>query len=235
MVNSWPTSSSSPVVMITKTHTGSFAQNQRQATYTVTVSNSAVAGPTSGSVTGTETVPSGLLIVSMAGTGWNCAANSCTGIDVLARGGSYPAITVTVNVAANASSPQVNQVSVSGGGSATASATDSTTIIVIPGAPAGLLATAGNLQVGLSWNASSGATSYNVLRSTTNSGPYTTIVTGVTATGYTDTGVINGTTYYYVVQAVNSACTSPNPNHATATPCAPPAVPTVLSAIPGHR
>ena len=43
-------------------------------------------------------------------------------------GASYPAITVTVNVAANAASPQTNQVSVSGGGSATANATDSTTI-----------------------------------------------------------------------------------------------------------
>ena len=43
----------------------------------------------------------------------------------------YPAITVTVNVASNAASPQVNQASVSGGGSATAGASDSTTILLI--------------------------------------------------------------------------------------------------------
>src|SRR5260370_23564973 len=129
MVNSWPTSSSSPVVMITKTHTGSFAQNQRQATYTVTVSNSAVAGPTSGMVTVTETVPSGLILVSMAGTGWNCAANSCTRSDVLGRGGRHPAITVTVNVAAHASSPQVNHVAVSAGGAPTAIPTHSPHLI----------------------------------------------------------------------------------------------------------
>src|SRR5262245_35202179 len=51
-----------------------------------------------------------------------------------------------------------------------------------PPAPTNLVATPGNAQVSLSWNASSGATSYNVKRSTTSGGPYTTIATGVTAT-----------------------------------------------------
>ncbi|MCA1607668.1 MAG: hypothetical protein LC775_19875, partial [Acidobacteria bacterium] len=41
-----------------------------------------------------------------------------------------------------------------------------------PAAPTGLTATAGNAQVALSWTASSGATSYNVKRSTTSGGPY---------------------------------------------------------------
>jgi fibronectin type 3 domain-containing protein len=71
-----------------------------------------------------------------------------------------------------------------------------------PATPTGLAATAGNAQVGLSWNASSGATSYNLKRATVNGGPYSTI-TNVTATSYTDTNVANGTTYYYVVSAVN--------------------------------
>jgi uncharacterized repeat protein (TIGR01451 family) len=117
---------------IAKTHTGNFTQGQQNATYTVTVSNAANAGPTSGTVTVTETVPSGLMFVSMAGTGWTCpgtAANNCTRSDALNGGASYPSITVTVNVAANASSPHVNMVSVSGGGSATASITDATTIL----------------------------------------------------------------------------------------------------------
>jgi hypothetical protein len=48
--------------------------------------------------------------------------------DALAGGSSYPAIGVTVNVAANATSPQVNSVSVSGGGSAPANGSDNTTI-----------------------------------------------------------------------------------------------------------
>jgi C1A family cysteine protease/sugar lactone lactonase YvrE len=119
-----------PVLTVTKTHTGNFTQGQTGATYTVTVSNAAPAGPTGGTVTVTETVPTGLALVSMAGTGWTCLAGgtTCTRSDALAVGASYPAITVTVNVAANASSPQVNTVGVSGGGSGSANATDSTTI-----------------------------------------------------------------------------------------------------------
>ena len=68
-----------------------------------------------------------------------------------------------------------------------------------PAAPAGLIATAGSAQVSLSWNASSGATSYNVKRSTTSGGPFTTIATGVTSTSFTNTGLTNGTTFFFVV------------------------------------
>ncbi len=122
-----------PVLSITKTHVGNFTRGQTGATYTVTVSNGAAAGSTIGTtVTVTETVPSGLTLVSMAGTGWTCASGgtTCTRSDVLAPGSSYPAITVTVNVSASATSPQVNNVSVSGGGSVNpANASDSTTIV----------------------------------------------------------------------------------------------------------
>jgi hypothetical protein len=113
------------------THSGNFTRGQTGATYTVTVSNGATAVPAIGTVTVTLTVPSGLTLVSMAGTGWTCpgtAANNCTRSGALAAGTSYPAITVTVNVAANATSPQTNSVTVSGGGSASAIATDPTTI-----------------------------------------------------------------------------------------------------------
>ncbi len=65
-----------------------------------------------------------------------------------------------------------------------------------PPAPTGLVATAGNAQVSLSWTASSGATSYNVKRATVTGGPYTTIASPTT-TSHTDTTVVNGTTYYY--------------------------------------
>ncbi|HYA64930.1 MAG TPA: DUF2341 domain-containing protein, partial [Candidatus Sulfotelmatobacter sp.] len=217
LVNNWATSSNPVALTITKTHTGNFTQGQQHAIYTVTVSNGANAGPTNGMVTVTETPPSGLTLLSMAGTGWTCTANSCTRSDVLDGGGSYPAITVTVNVAANASSPQVNQVSVSGGGTATASATDSTTIIVTPSPPTGLSVRAGIAQISLSWNSSAGATSYNVLRSTTNGGPYTKI-TNVSTLSDTDTGLTNGTTYYYVVTAVNASGESGYSNQASATP-----------------
>ncbi len=106
-----------------------------------------------------------------------------------------------------------------------------------PPAPAGLAATPGNAQVTLSWNASSGASSYNVKRATTSGGPYTTIASGVTSTSLANSGLTNGTTYFYVVSAVNSSGESGNSNQASATPQAtqtPPAAPTGLSANAGN-
>ena len=119
-----------PTLSISKTHTGNFAQGQQRAIYTVKVSNAAGVSATSGAVTVTEAVPSGMTLVSMAGTGWTCPANgtTCSRTSALSAGSSYPPITVAVNVAADAGSPQLNQVSVSGGGSAPANASDSTTI-----------------------------------------------------------------------------------------------------------
>jgi glucuronoarabinoxylan endo-1,4-beta-xylanase len=93
--------------------------------------------------------------------------------------------------------------------------------VTVPNTPTGLTATAGNAQVSMTWNASAGATSYNVKRSTTSGGPYTTIGSPTTAS-YTDTGVTNGTTYYYVVSAVNSAGESGNSAEVKATPNAQP-------------
>ncbi len=89
---------------------------------------------------------------------------------------------------------------------------------VPPAAPANLIATANNAQVGLTWIASSSATSYNVKRSTSNTGPYTVIATNITEVGYLDLGVVNGTTYYYVVSAQNLAGESANSAQAYAIP-----------------
>ncbi len=72
----------------------------------------------------------------------------------------------------------------------------------------------------LTWNASSGATSYNVKRSTTNGSGYAT-VSSPSGTSDTDTGLTNNTTYYYVVTAVNSGGESGNSSQATATPTGP--------------
>ena len=83
--------------------------------------------------------------------------------------------------------------------------------------PTGLTATPGNGQVALAWNASSGATSYNVKRATVSGGPYT-VVASPTSTSYTDTGLTNGTTYYYVVSAVNSGGESADSSQVSARP-----------------
>ncbi len=84
-----------------------------------------------------------------------------------------------------------------------------------PPVPSGVTATVGSAsQITVFWTASAGATSYNILRSTTNGGPYTLVGTSA-ATFFTDTGLSPNTTYYYVVQAVSS-CTSGNSAQATA-------------------
>ncbi|KQV59574.1 hypothetical protein ASC95_28065 [Pelomonas sp. Root1217] len=76
-----------------------------------------------------------------------------------------------------------------------------------PYAVTGLVATAaGAGQVNLTWNAVAGATGYSLYR-TTQSGnePATPSVTGITGTSYNDTGLNDGTTYYYQVIAVNAS------------------------------
>lgn len=71
--------------------------------------------------------------------------------------------------------------------------------------PTGLIATpASSSQISLNWTASPSATTYSVKRSLTNGGPYTVIATGLTTTSFADTGLTPGTTYYYVVSAINS-------------------------------
>lgn len=87
-----------------------------------------------------------------------------------------------------------------------------------PGAPSNLSATGGNSRVVLSWNAGSGATSYNVKRGSSSTGSFTNIATGVLGTGFTDTSVINGTRYYYVVTSQNDAGESVASNVASAMP-----------------
>ena len=91
-------------------------------------------------------------------------------------------------------------------------------LIPPPAAPVGLTATASNSLVALSWNTVSGATSYNVKRSVVSGGPYTLLSSGLTVTNYTDSVVTNGTTYYYVVLAVNNGCASTNSIQVSATP-----------------
>jgi fibronectin type 3 domain-containing protein len=103
-----------------------------------------------------------------------------------------------------------------------------------PAAPASLAASWSDRQIALSWASSLGATSYNLKRSATTGGPYTTIASALTTTSYTDTGLTDGTTYYYVATALNAGGESPNSPEDSATPYAVPAPPTSVSASPGN-
>ena len=85
-------------------------------------------------------------------------------------------------------------------------------ILQPPAAPANLTASGGNGQITLNWNAVPGVTGYNVKRSLSNGGPYTNVVSGITATNYTNTVFTSGTTYYYVVSSLAGVATkAPTP------------------------
>src|SRR5689334_8157722 len=122
-----------PDLTISKSHTGNFSVGQTGAAYTITVTN-AGHGPTSGTVTVVDSLPSGLTATAISGTGWTCTLGTltCTRADALAATNSYPAITLTVNVAANAPSLVTNSAIVSGGGEANVAndtANDPTTVL----------------------------------------------------------------------------------------------------------
>jgi GH18 family chitinase/fibronectin type 3 domain-containing protein len=69
-------------------------------------------------------------------------------------------------------------------------------------------------SVNLDWNKEAGATSFNILRSTANGSGYSLVGTSPYAL-FTDSTVAPGTTYYYVVQAVNAAGNSGYSNQAS--------------------
>jgi len=125
-----------PDLTITKSHSGNFFQGETGATYAVTVNNIGP-GPTAGTVTVTDTLPAGLTATAITGTGWTCtvATLTCTRTDALASGASYPPITLTVSVAANAAASVTNIATVAGGGeinTANDTAMDITTITIPP-------------------------------------------------------------------------------------------------------
>jgi len=104
------------------------------------------------------------------------------------------------------------------------------------GNPSDLTAAPAPSGVNLSWVASQGATSYNVLRGTTSGGEGTTSVAYPIPTGttYNDTTTTAGVTYYYTVTAVIASYQSPPTNEASCTPVAQPGPPGNFVATPGN-
>ncbi|WP_282943590.1 S-layer homology domain-containing protein [Paenibacillus sp. RC67] len=111
----------------------------------------------------------------------------------------------------------------------------STIVVKPPAAPTAFKAVAGDAQASLTWDTVVGATYYTVKRSTTPGGPYEAVATIITDTKYTEKGLTNGTTYYYIVTATNIAGESASSNEVSAKPSGgtvvqPPAAPTALKA-----
>ncbi|HEX5268597.1 MAG TPA: hypothetical protein VFW24_17665 [Acidimicrobiales bacterium] len=111
-------------------------------------------------------------------------------------------------------------------------------VTLAPAPPTGLTPAPGNNKVGLTWSApapsatNGPASSYVVLRGSAP-GRETTIATGVTTTSYTDTRASDGSTYYYAVEAANSAGTSGFSTEVKASPVGTPGSPSSLTAAAG--
>src|SRR5262249_27408646 len=80
-------------------------------------------GPTSGTVTVADTIPTGLIMQSLSGQGWGCSfpAKTCNRSDALSAGSASPDIVVRVLVMPTAPPTVTNTVTVSGGGDTTPS------------------------------------------------------------------------------------------------------------------
>lgn len=123
-----------PDLTVAVTHSGSFAQGGSNGTFTITVRNDGM-GATFGTVSLTDTLPTGLRSISMSGNGWSCASTTCSRSDVLSAGSSYPTITLTVSIAGNTPASVVNTVNVSGGSevnTANDTANDTVSVVQVP-------------------------------------------------------------------------------------------------------
>jgi uncharacterized repeat protein (TIGR01451 family) len=122
-----------PDLTLTKSHIGNFTRGSN-GIYTLVAKNSG-SSATTGTVTVSDTLPTGLTPTAASGSGWTCSISgqtvSCTRSDTLAAGSSYPVINLTVAVAANALNSVTNIATVAGGGQTNTtndSASDPTTI-----------------------------------------------------------------------------------------------------------
>jgi fibronectin type 3 domain-containing protein len=118
------------------------------------------------------------------------------------------------------------------GTSSPSNTASTTTLPTPPATPTGVTATAiSSNSITVSWNASPSATSYNIYRSTSSSGPFP-MVGSTAATSSTDTGLSPGTTYYYEISAANSGGESApsSPVSATTISATTPQPPTGLTA-----
>jgi uncharacterized repeat protein (TIGR01451 family) len=108
-----------PDMTLGKSHVGNFTRGL-SASYTIPVSNLSPYGPSSGTVTINDTLPTGMTPTSATGTGWTCSITaqtvSCVRSDAVAANSSYPSITVNATVSQAAPATITNTATVGGGG-----------------------------------------------------------------------------------------------------------------------
>jgi hypothetical protein len=219
---------------ITKSHTDTFTQGDPAHSYKISVGNAGT-GPTSGTVTVSDTLPTGLEPTAADnGTinGWSVSfvgqVITATRNDVLAAGASYPDLTITVAVAGDSPLNVTNTATVSGGGetnTANDSSSDPTTIFASGTTPptssvSALPAFQNKTAIALSWTGQpvGGVTiaSYDIYTSD-NGGAFTAILTATTQTSTTFNGQ-NGHTYgFYSVATDSLGHRQPTPSAAQAT------------------
>src|SRR3954464_4823758 len=164
---------------------------------------------------------------------YNWSATPGTGVStvVVSNGQGTATVTSTVTLTAGYSGTATFTATLTDNVNTPANQAVNITVVAPPAAPTGFAATAGTGHVALTWSSVSGATSYNVKRSTTT-GTETTIASPGT-NSYDDTSTANGTTYFYVVSAINAGGEGANSSEVSATPQAAPLAPTGLTATPG--
>ena len=141
-------------------------------------------------------------------------------VEVHVRNGTHLYRVVAIDATANESAPS----------------NEATAIVdVPPPSPATLLVVTAPAEGGvleLGWQAAPGAVGYRILRATTAGGPRLALnAAAVPAAGYRDTAVVNGTRYFYVVQALDAAgneSAESNEADGVAADRLPPAAPVLL-------
>jgi fibronectin type 3 domain-containing protein len=147
------------------------------------------------------------------------AASSPYVLTALAGGTTYYFVVTAVNAVGESAA------------SAQASAATSAPPLTLPATPTGVSASGGDKQVTVSWPAVPGATSYNLYWSTTSGvGTGTGTKVSGAVSPFVQSGLAAGTSYYYIVTAVNSAGESAPSAQVTAATAAPAPVPPVAPA-----
>lgn len=166
-----------------------------------------VSNPATALITGSNVLLLGTSIIKIVGSNY------------LAGGSSYPLVTYAGTFTGSFTNLQLQMPS----GLTGILASNNHQIVLsvaatLPATPTALTATAGDAQVILTWQAATNATGYNLKRSVTDGAAYTSIATNLTSLVYTNTGLHNGTNYYYVVSATNGSGESADSAQASARP-----------------